>query len=79
MSDIPADRHWRLDIDEQIARIERSIEESGKLRDEATKLRAEAKKFDRERWIAPFTIIMAVLAAIVARLPEILGAFGVGK
>ena len=71
MSDIPADRHWRLDIDEQIARIEKTI-------DEAAKLRAEAKKFDRERWLIPFSAVLALLAAIVARLPEILTAFGVG-
>jgi hypothetical protein len=69
MSDIPA--RDPLDIRAILVRIDRDL-------DEAAKLRAEARKFDRERWIAPFTIILATLAAIVARLPEILAAFGVG-
>jgi len=67
----------RLDLDEQLARIERSITEAAKLREEATKLRAEAKKFDRELWLIPLSALIALFAAIAARLPEILAAFGV--
>jgi hypothetical protein len=71
MSDIPGDYRERLDLREQITRIDRAI-------DEAAKLRAEARKFNRERWVIPVTVLGAVLAAVVARLPEILHAFGVG-
>lgn len=66
-----------LDIQDQIARIERNQAEIEKLFAEQAKLRSEGRKFDRERWIAPLTVIGAILAAIVARLPEILKAFGV--
>jgi hypothetical protein len=71
MSDIPGDYRERLDLRGQITRIDRAI-------DEAAKLRAEARKFNRERWVIPVTVLGAVLAAVVARLPEILHAFGVG-
>jgi hypothetical protein len=76
MSDAPADR-FRLDIDEQIARIEKTIDEGTKLRAEARKLDSERRKFNRDWWIVPLTVFGAILAAIVARLPEILAAFGV--
>ena len=69
MSDMPV--RDPLDIRAVLVRIDRDL-------DEAAKLRAEARKFDRERWIAPFTTILAAFAAIVARLPEILAAFGIG-
>lgn len=71
MSDIPADWRDQLNIREQITRLDKAI-------DEAAKLRAEARKFDRDRWIVPLTVLGAVVAAIIARLPEILHAFGVG-
>jgi S-methylmethionine-dependent homocysteine/selenocysteine methylase len=48
----------QLDIREQIARIDRSIEETckftaeqHKLQAQQIKLDAEARKFDRERWL----------------------------
>jgi hypothetical protein len=69
MSDIPHDWRDQLDIRAQIARIDRDIAENAKLR-------AEAQKFRRERWIVPVTVAGALLAAIVARLPEILRALG---
>lgn len=59
-----------LDLREQISRIDRAHAE-------IEKLLAEARKFKRERWLVPVTIAGALLAAIVARLPEILHAFGV--
>ena len=66
MSDIPSDWKGQLDIREQIARIDRN-------QAEIQKLFAEAKKFNRDPW---FVVVGAVLAAVVARLPEILHAFG---
>jgi hypothetical protein len=69
MSDIPSDYRDRLDLREQLTRIDKAIDEAGKLR-------AEARKFDRERWVIPVTVLGALLAAIVARLPELLHAFG---
>lgn len=65
MSDQP-----ELDLRKELVRIDRD-------RAETQKLLAEAQKFKRERWIVPFSVIGAVLAAIVARLPELLKAFGV--
>jgi len=70
MSDIPSDYRDRLDLREQLTRIDKAIDEAGKLR-------AEARTFDRERWwVIPVTVLGALLAAIVARLPELLRAFG---
>lgn len=66
MSDIPSDWKGQLDIREQIARIDRN-------QAEIQQLFAEAKKFNRDPW---FVVVGAVLAAVVARLPEILHAFG---
>jgi hypothetical protein len=67
-SDAPAPRD-PIDLRAVLARIDRDLAEN-------VKLLAEARKFNRERWIAPVTVAGAILAAIVARLPEILHAFG---
>jgi hypothetical protein len=66
MSDIPHDWRDQLNIREQISRIDKAI-------DEAAKLRAEARKFNRDPW---FLITGAIIAAVVSRLPEILRALG---
>ena len=68
MSDTPAPRD-PIDLRAVLARIDRDLAEN-------VKLLAEARKFNRERWITPVTVLGAILAAIVARLPEILKAFG---
>jgi hypothetical protein len=60
-----------IDLRSVLARIDRDLAEN-------VKLLAEARKFNRERWITPVTVLGAILAALVARLPEILHAFGVG-
>lgn len=70
MSDAP------LDLREQITRIDRAIDEAAKFRAETTKLNAEAAKFNRDWWVIPITVFGAILAAVVARLPEIMKAFG---
>lgn len=71
MSDIPADWRGQLDLRKELSRIDRD-------RAETQKLIAEAAKFKRERWVIPVTVLGALLAAIVARLPEILHAAGIG-
>lgn len=77
MSDIPEDYQERLNLREQIERIDRNHAEIQKLLAEGAKLLAERDKFNRERWVIPVTVFGAILAAIVARLPEILHAVGV--
>jgi len=71
MSDVPHDYRDRLDLREQIARIDREI-------DEAAKFRAEAQKFNRDPWILVLAALIAALAALFARLPELLIALGLG-
>lgn len=69
MSDIPQDR---LDIDEQVSRIERAQAETrkfsaemNKLAAEAIKLAAEGQKFNRDRWLAPFAALAAVIGGVL--------------
>lgn len=68
--------------DRMLAETRKFVAEQNKLADEAMKLRSEGLKFNRERWIIPLTAAVTVfggiLAAVIARLPEILHAFGVG-
>ena len=80
MSDLPADYRERLDvreqvvrIDDMISRIERQQEETRKFVSEQHKLMAEARKFGRDPW---FLVIGAVIAGAFTRLPEILHALG---
>jgi hypothetical protein len=75
MSDIPADYADRLNLREQIARIDRSIDEAAKLRAEQHKLMAEARKF---RWDPIIVVAGAIIAGVFLRLPEILHALGIG-
>ena len=77
MSDT-ADRD-ALDLRAELARIDRDAAETHKLLAEVFKLNSEGRKFNRDWWIVPLTVLGAILAAIVARLPEILHAFGVGR
>lgn len=73
MSDVPHDYQERLNLREQIARIDKLLVEN-------QKLQSETRKFNRDSWIlalaALITSLGAVLAAAVARLPEILAALG---
>ena len=57
-----------LDLREQIARIDRSIAETQKFQDEANKLRAEAGKLSRDRFLAPLVVTAAFLGATLAIL-----------
>ena len=60
-------------IDDTLSRIERQQEETHKFVAEQHKLMAEAKKFGRDPW---FLVIGAIIAGMATRLPEILRAFG---
>ena len=67
MSEIP-----HLDLNEQIASIERAqaetrkfVSESAKLAAEHLKLIAEAQKLDRDRWLAPALAIAAVVGGLL--------------
>jgi hypothetical protein len=69
MSDIPDDYRDRLDIREQIARIDRDLAD-------VHKLRAETGKFNRDGWLLVLTALIAAFAVVIARLPELLQALG---
>ena len=59
-----------IDLPAELARIDRQRAELHKRQDQ---------RFDRDWWYMPLTVTLMVLAAIIARLPEILAAFGVGR
>lgn len=79
MSDIPADYRDRLDLREQIERIDRQREEGQKfnaeqnklmaeqqkLLAEERKLNAEALKLSRDRWLAPWVIVASLSSGII--------------
>ncbi len=79
MSDIPTDYPNRLNLAEQVARIERTQAELGKLLAERDKFGAESRKYDRDPWILTLAALIAAFAAVIARLPEILHAAGIGS
>ena len=73
MSDIPADYQDRLNIREQIARIDQAREqalkftaEQHKLMAEEQKLASERHKLDRDRWLAPWLLLATVAASITS-------------
>ena len=66
----------RLNLREQIARIDRAIDEAAKFRAERTKLDAEAAKLRRDRFLAPALVLTATLGAIAALAPALLRSLG---
>lgn len=66
MSDIPTDYRDRLDIREQIARIDRAREETLKFTAEQHKLTAEAAKLGRDRLLAPWLAIVGLIGGLIA-------------
>jgi hypothetical protein len=75
MSDIPLpdDYRDRLEMREQFAHIGQAGEKTLKfIAEQQSKLNAEGRKFNCDPWML---IGAAVIAAVVARLPEILHAF----
>jgi septal ring factor EnvC (AmiA/AmiB activator) len=79
MSDIPVDYRTRLDLAELVARIERQQEEvrkfvsernkldaeAAKLRAEEMKLQAEERKLGRDRFLAPWLVIVAIIGGLI--------------
>jgi hypothetical protein len=86
MSDIPVDYKDRLDLREQIARIDRAIEEGHKftaeqhkLMTEEQKLASERRKLDRDRGLAPWqatAITVGSIAAFVASIVSLAKSMG---
>ena len=76
MSDIPADYADRLNLREQIARIDRALDEAAKFRSERVKLDAEAAKFRRERILAPVLAAAALGGFVAALVPTFLRGLG---
>lgn len=76
MSDIPADWRGQIDLRAELGRIDRDRAETQKLLAEVTKLGAEGQKYNRDPWILTLAALIAAFAAFIARLPEILHAFG---
>ena len=68
--------HRPLNIREQIARIDRFLDEAAKFRSERSKLDAEAAKLNRDRFLAPALALAATLGAIAAFAPAIMRAIG---
>ncbi len=78
-----ADQVDRLNLDEQIVRIEQMIAETAKLNAETTKFTAEATKLRRDRVLSPWQVaftgmgagaaILAAGAAIGGILVKVLG------
>jgi hypothetical protein len=62
MSDVPA--RDPIHIQAIVARIDRDIAESRKFAAEQTKLSAEARKLDRDRWLTPSLAIAGLLGGI---------------
>lgn len=81
MSDLPAPvdidlRATLAQIDRAQAETRKFAAEQNRLAEEASKYAAEAKKLERDRWIPPLTLAVAVLAAILAALPTIRSLLG---
>jgi hypothetical protein len=54
-----------LELRGVIVRIDRDIAEAAKLRAEQSKLFSEARKFDRERTLAPWLAVLGLLGGII--------------
>ncbi len=65
----------RLNLQEQVTRIDRAIAETQKFQRESKKLRAEELKFDRDRHLIPAAAMAAFIGAAMAAFgPAILRA-----
>lgn len=65
-----------LDLQEQIARIDRAQAETRKFVAEQAKLASEADKLRRDRFLAPVVTAAAVSGAVATLLPLVLRAWG---
>jgi hypothetical protein len=66
MSDVPVDYRDRLDLREQIGRIDKMREETLKFTAEQHKLMAEAAKLGRDRLLAPWLAIVGLIGGLIA-------------
>ena len=71
MSDIPSDWRGQLDLRQELARIDRDRAETCKLQEESEKsiaeqrkLLAESRKLDRDRWLAPWSLLLALMGGV---------------
>jgi len=71
MSELPLDYRTQLDLRAEIARIDRDRAESDKLRQESErfiaeqrKLIAEGRTLDRDRWLAPWSLLIALMGGL---------------
>jgi hypothetical protein len=69
--------------DRMLAETRKFSAEQNKLAEEAGKLASEARKFNHDRWIvaltAMFTVVGGIIIGLLARLPDILHALGIGQ
>jgi hypothetical protein len=72
MSDLPADYREQLDLRGIIAQIDRDRAETRKLQGESDKfvaeqkkLLAEASKLERDRWLAPWLLLVSLSSGVV--------------
>ena len=66
-----------LDLQEQIARIDRAQAETRKFVAEQLKLASEPDKLQRDRFLAPVITAAAVSGAVDTLMPSVLRAWGV--
>lgn len=64
MSELPEDYRDQLDLRGEIARIDRDRAEAVKFAAEQRKLVAEARKLDRDRWLAPLVLGVSLAASL---------------
>ena len=76
MSDVTTDYTKRLNLADLVARIERQQAETRKFVAEHDKLAAEARKLNRDRFLAPALALAATLGAIAALAPTIIRTVG---
>lgn len=77
MSATAPDPPTPLDGQEQIARVQRMVEETRKFVAEQHKLMAEGDKLRRDRFLAPVLVAAAVSGAVATVLPAVLRAWGI--
>ncbi len=78
MSASMADYPERLNLAEQVARIERSQEETRKFVAEQHKLMGEAGNLRVSRFLTPTAAVVAAIAALTAAAPVLVRWFGRG-
>ena len=68
MSDIPENYRERLDLREQVVRIDKLREEGLKFAAEQHKLAAEAAKLKWDRWLAPLVLLASLAGGLIVAI-----------